>query len=135
MGRSKQLEVLLIFSIMLRVPNANLVLDDNNIVFRKSPFSSAHPFVFSMPMFLLAFNCTICSIPTTPINGLGFTIETLKEEYILMSLLMHFFLFLLQIQKVPKKIQNIKYIHIKFNSKRLYLLEKTKSTIEFELYC
>ena len=79
------MEVLLIFSIMLRVPNANLVLDDNNIVFRKSPFSSAHPFVFSMPMFLLAFNCTISSVPTTPINGLSFTIEALKEEYILMS--------------------------------------------------
>ena len=44
-----------------------------------SPFSSAHSFVFSVPMVLLAFNSTICCIPTTPINGLCFAIKTLKN--------------------------------------------------------
>ena len=39
-----------------------------------SPFSSTHSFVFSVPMVLLAFNSTICCIPTTIINGLCFAI-------------------------------------------------------------
>ena len=131
------MEVLLIFSKMLRVPNANLVLDDNNIVFRKSPFSSAHPFVFSMPMFLLAFNCTICSIPTTPINGLSFTIETLKRRihsYVTFDGFC-FPLFVVDTKSTKEKYEIVlKYIHLKFNSKRLCLQLLSKSTIEIKSY-
>jgi hypothetical protein len=43
-------------------------------------FSSAHSFVFSMPMFLLAFYCTVGSVPATPVNGFGFAIVTLEAK-------------------------------------------------------